>query len=134
MPDARSHGLVLLTALLLGAACNDDTTSTSSDGNDGKFHPPTNGMAVSEDDACNALHSAIDSTRSALQCTGTTRTCPSLVQVASGTMCAEYDQGTIQGCADYYRKATDCADLTTRMDMCVYVAIAGSSPSGCPAP
>ena len=115
-------------------ACSDDVASTTTDGNDGKFHPPTNGMTMAEDEACEALHKAIDTTRSTLQCTGTTRTCPSLVQIASGAMCAEYDQGTITGCADYFKQAPDCTELSTRIDTCVYVAIPGSSPKGCPTP
>jgi hypothetical protein len=121
----------VLTATSCLIACSVDS---STDGNDGKFHPPTNGQPISEDEACSSLRTAIDSARSTLQCTGTTRTCPSLVQVTAGAMCAQYDQGTIQGCADYYQKAADCADLTTRMDNCVYVAIANSAPKGCPAP
>jgi hypothetical protein len=99
--------------------------------NDGKYHPTTNGKPESEADACTALANAIDSDRSNLSCVGTSPTCPSLVQAVSGLTCAEYDEGTIKGCVDYFAKATTCQDISTRIDNCVFVAISGSAGKGC---
>jgi hypothetical protein len=123
----RLIGLLLVTVTV--AACSVEQTMQPM--NDGKYHPTANGKAESEADACTALSAAIDMDRSNLSCVGTSPTCPSLVQAGSGQTCAQYDQGTIQGCVDYFAKATTCQDISTRIDDCVFVAISGSAGKGC---
>jgi hypothetical protein len=120
--------LFLFSLFVSLASCSVEPTVP----NDGKFHPPTNGVAESESAACAAISTAIGNDRSNLQCVGTLPTCPDLVVGVSGQTCAQYDQGSIQGCVDYYSKGTTCADLNTRITNCVYAAIAGSAGKGCP--
>jgi hypothetical protein len=101
-------------------------------GGDGKYHPPGNGQPMTELDACNALNGAQDADHTALGCVSTTRSCPELIRVQFGTECQQYDQGSVQGCVDYYAKATTCADLNTAINDCVVTPIEGSAPAGCP--
>ncbi len=77
----RTFAALSFTSFALGA-CSVGTSTTGT--NDGKYHPTTNGQAMSETDACNALSMAISGQRSNLSCVGTTPTCPSLVQEMSG--------------------------------------------------
>jgi len=125
------------------SACGDDgdgassggagNAGSSSSGGDGKVRPPKNGVAMSEDAACQALRNALAAQQQAIQgCVMTLRTCPSLVQIIGGEPCLQYDQGTVQGCVAHYQAATDCEDLKKRNDECVFEAIAGSAPGGCP--
>ena len=127
----RDALLPLAVAVVAVSGCSVGGGSTTGS-NDGKYHPPTNGQAISETDACNTLSTAIGSLRSNMQCVGTTPTCPSLVQGVSGVTCAQYDQGSIQGCVAYYGKATSCMDISTRVDNCEFAAISGSMGKGCP--
>lgn len=133
--------LLLLVGAGLAGGCGDDSSSSSSSGtgaqgqggDDGKFHPPTNGTPVAEDAACRTLRDALESKLTSLQgCVMTLRTCPSLVQIVGGEPCLEYDQGTVQGCVTYYQEATSCDDLKSRADTCAFEAIAGTAPNGCP--
>ena len=137
--------VLIFPLVIVLCACGDDGESSSAGGagdqgssssgaGDGKVRPAKNGMPMSEDGACQALHGALQSKREAFQgCVMTLRTCPSLVQVAvGGEQCLQYDQGTVQGCVAHYQGATDCDDLKKRNDECVFEAIAGSAPNGCP--
>ena len=122
-------------ATALAAGCGDDTTGSGGEGGkpDGKFHPAKSGVAIDETPACDALHDAVSAQQKALgNCTMTVALCPNLIRAMSGTQCAKYDQGTIDGCAAYYKAATDCADLSTRSQACAVEIIAGSAPNGCP--
>ncbi len=120
-------------ALLGLLACSSGDTGTGgAGGKDDNFHPTANGVAMDEATACDALHKALEDRQLALSCTLTLRTCPSMVQAVAGTQCAQFDQGTINGCVTYYGQATDCTDLGTRSNKCAFKAIAGSAPKGCP--
>lgn len=90
---------------------------------------------MTEDGACQALHGALESKLQSFQaqgCVMTLRTCPSLVQIAGGEPCLQYDQGTVQGCVTYYNESADCDELKKRSDDCAFEAISGSAPNGCP--
>lgn len=117
--------LLLFSALLLSSpfallACgsSDTTTQGAGGGDDGRYHPPSNGQHETEADACSALSTAYGARFKALSCVGTTRGCPDFLQSQFGTDCHEYDQGTVQGCIDYYGKQTTCDDLRTSIDRC----------------
>lgn len=122
--------------LALTAACSsEEPTGTGGSGgaSDGKYHPPGNGQRQKEADACDVLSEAQDERTQALSCTTTTRPCPTLIQVmVSGATCLEYDQGTVQGCADYYAKQTTCEAFTKAVADCVITSFSNSAPAGCP--
>ena len=100
-------------------ACGSSTTSNTGAGgaggmNDGKFHPPPNGVHTTEQTACSELTTALSAKGAQLQmggCVGTAPICPQFVRVQSGLTCVEYDEGSVQGCISYYDMATSCADL-----------------------
>ncbi len=126
---ARAFALLFLLAPL---ACGSGGGGTGGGGsNDGKFHPATDGKPVAEADACGALVGALQAKFQALSCVGTTRQCPEFLSSQFGS-CLEYDDGTVQGCADYYAKQTTCDELQTAITGCVVQPIAGSSGKGCP--
>jgi hypothetical protein len=121
-------------ATLLAACGGNASTPTGTGGaggSDGKYHPPTNGVVMSESDACTAIQMAQSSDHLKLSCTATGELCPDLLRDQFG-MCFEYDQGTVQGCVAYYAMATTCDALATAIDMCAVATIAGSAPKGCP--
>ena len=128
--------------MILGACGDDASTSSSSSSSeggqgqggesDGKYHPPSNGMAMTEDAACKALQNALSSKVQSLACVMTARTCPDLVRRVGGADCLQYDQGTVQGCVTYYQESASCDELKTRADDCAFEAIEGSAPAGCP--
>jgi hypothetical protein len=129
------------SALLLGslvtlaslAACGSDGGGAGGAGGDGKYRPPGNGSHITEDAACQALLSAQNARAQALACTTTSYPCPTLVQVmVGGTVCREYDQGSVQGCVDYYGKQATCEALRAATDACVAASFEGSEPAGCP--
>jgi hypothetical protein len=101
-------------------------------GGDGKYHPPGNGVAMSEADACNALSTAQDAENSSLMCASTSYPCPALLRAQFTTSCLEYDQGSVQGCVAYDGMATTCAELATAIADCAVTPIDGSAPKGCP--
>jgi hypothetical protein len=133
--------LATMAALLTTPGCGSDetrvtagTTGEPMDAGDGRYHPPPNGEHVTEDAACSALEDAQESKVQSLQCPITTRTCPSLLRVEFGVACLEYDQGSVQGCVDYYKSKTTCDDLAVAIKDCVVTQYAGSEPKGCPTP
>jgi len=131
--------------LLLAAGCGDDTTGTgggTSAGtggeggapvDDGKFRPPTNGVALAEEDACSKVASAFQSRLTALECIATAPSCPGLIQAPTGAeACSSFDEGTALGCAEYVAQSADCEDLKFRLGDCIVEPIEGSAPNGCP--
>jgi hypothetical protein len=126
MSSIRVH---LLTAFSLFSALSCGATGESM--NDGKFRPESSGVEVNEGPACDQLRSALQTHGLELGCTSTGRACPDFLRVPTASKCAKFDKGTIDGCADHYREATSCDDLTERIDRCVVVVIDGSEPSGC---
>ena len=134
--NARRSALAL--SLLALVACGSGSNAATggsgggSGGSDGKFHPPTNGVAMSETDACAALSQATDADSLALMCLSTSATCPDLLREEFTTPCLQYDQGSVQGCVAYYAAATTCATLDMALDGCAVTPIAGSAPKGCP--
>lgn len=127
----RGSALALVLCLLapLAPACGDSGGSGGAD--DGRFHPEPSGVAADEASACAALRDALDARALALSCVSTFRVCPSFVQSESGEPCAQYDQGTVNGCVAYYGDAKDCEDLKARSESCAFEAIDGSAPGGC---
>jgi hypothetical protein len=126
---ASSFALPL--ALLATSACGDGDTGAGG-GGDGRYRPAKNGVPVAEATSCSELSSALESARTRLSCTMTTPTCPSLVRTkVGGEACLQYDEGTIDGCAEHYRESGDCDELKSRFDDCVIAAIVGSAPAGC---
>ncbi|MEP7126811.1 MAG: hypothetical protein ABJE95_38125 [Byssovorax sp.] len=115
-----------------GADTGSGTTGDPVDASDGKFHPPGNGMPVSEDAACTSLTDAQTARFMALGCASTTRVCPDFLRSQSATDCLQYDQGAVNGCLQYYSDAATCKDLSARAGTCVVAPIAGSAPKGCP--
>ncbi len=137
-PSSVTAALVLLVI-----ACGDDTAgttggSTSGGGgtggvDDGKFHPPTNGVAIGEADACKKLDDAFKARLTALGCIATAPSCPGLIQAPTGAeSCSSFDEGTAIGCAEYVTAAADCDELKLRLADCIVEPVEGSAPSGCP--
>jgi hypothetical protein len=108
----------------------DDGSGGAGGVDDGRFRPDPSGVAIDEADACGRLLEAAESARGDLQCVLTLRTCPDLVRL-TGEDCLTYDEGTVDGCVEYFEASTDCEDLKGRLENCVYLPIEGSAPSGC---
>jgi hypothetical protein len=116
-------------------ACSGDGSGSSGDpieAGDGKFHPPGNGVAMDEGEACTTLTDAQASRLQFLGCAGTTRTCPEFLRVQFTTECLQYDQGSVAGCVDYYGDQKNCADLVKSIGDCAVTPLAGTAPKGCP--
>ena len=116
--------------------CGDSETSefalTSGTGGmvDNRHKPNPTGVRTTEADACSKLSAAIVDRQLTLKCVGTVQQCPAMVRSTYGTACMEYDAGTVQGCVDYFKKATSCDTLAP--DNCVLVGYPESAPLGCP--
>jgi hypothetical protein len=114
----RLHAVV--TSLVCAAAwvhtlgCEGETEP-----DDGKVRPEGNGVSVEEAAACDELSDALGDAASALACVATFRLCPELIQSISDETCSTYDEGSVEGCADYYAEAADCEDLSFRAGNCV---------------
>jgi hypothetical protein len=126
--------LSLLALVACGSGSSDGTGGGDggTGGSDGKYHPPGNGVAMSETDACAALSQATDTDSLALMCLATSVTCPDRLREEFTTPCLQYDQGSVQGCVAYYAAATTCTKLYAALDGCAVTPIAGSAPKGCP--
>lgn len=118
---SSSLPFALATALIV-VACGedepvDDDGSSSSSGtggtiNDGKLRPAGNGNTITEDQACSAMQSAFEARQMALGCSFTVQLCPGFVRgLQVDAMCRAYDEGSVQGCVDYYDGAASCAGL-----------------------
>jgi hypothetical protein len=139
----RRIQIALAAALLLaisgcGSETKDNTDGSSSgapiEAGDGRFYPPGNGAHISEAAACDALADAQAARVQALKCNITTRTCPALLRVEFLVACMEYDEGSVQGCIDYYLTKKSCVDLKDAVEKCVVTAFPGTEPNGCPMP
>ena len=129
---ALSLTVLLLPACGPGAGAGTGGSGAGGDGGDGKYHPPGNGVPMSEADACNALSQAMDADNTALMCPSTTRPCPALLRAEFTTSCLQYDQGSVQGCVAYYAAAMACDSLAAAIAACAVTPIDGSAPKGCP--
>ncbi len=136
--NARSIASLAMLPLLaaIWPACGGESSSATSPGDagDGKYHPEGNGEHITEDAACQALADAQSSIALNAGCVATSRPCPDLLRAVFGTACMEYDQGSVQGCIDYYAEQTTCGALTSSFDECVVTPFPGTEPAGCPAP
>lgn len=127
-----SASFVALSVVSLAVFACGDGDSGAGGGGDGRYRPAKNGVPVAEATACSELSRALESARTRLSCTMTSPTCPSLVRTrVGGEACLQYDEGTIDGCAEHYRGSGDCDELKARFDDCVIEALAGSAPAGC---
>ncbi|MBI4703068.1 MAG: hypothetical protein HY744_18280 [Deltaproteobacteria bacterium] len=99
---------------------------------DTRYHAPPNGERVSENAACEKAKQAYKEKLEECQGgTTTTRPCPEFLRAQQGgTACLQYDQGSAQGCAEFFAQEVTCADLVE--DSCVVYVYAGSAPAGCP--
>ena len=128
---------ILLTAMMI-AACSSGTNSngTSAGGaggsvDDGKFHPDPNGVHISETQACELLQSTYQQRIFDLQCSSkTVRTCPGFVRVMYDPDCVEFDEGSVQGCVDWFNEIFNCELLSE--EGCVATVYPGTEPAGCP--
>lgn len=116
--------------------CGGDASGTTSgevmEAGDGKFHPPGNGTAMNEAEACTSLTDTQAQRLQFLGCAGTTRTCPEFLRVQFAHECLQYDQGSVQGCMTYYTDQKNCADLIQSFNDCAVTPLAGTDPKGCP--
>jgi hypothetical protein len=124
--------IVALAPLGCSGESGGATTGDPMEAGDGKFHPPGNGTAMNEGDACKALTDTQAQRLQFLGCAGTTRTCPEFLRVEFGTQCLQYDQGSVQGCIDYYTGQKSCPELIKALSNCSVTPLAGTSPKGCP--
>jgi len=87
---------------------------------------------MSEADACQQLEAAQLKRIGELQCTLTVLECPGLLrnQVQGATACLEYDQGTVDACAEFYETLSSCSDFTSQPPC--YVGYYNDAPAGCP--
>lgn len=137
MRSSLLAGFALFSAFLGLLACGSEqaaSTSSSSgmpEASDGKFHPPGSGMQAAEADACAALTAAQSQARTHLGCAGTSRTCPDFLRATSGVACLQYDQGTVQGCIDYYNQAKTCDELNQHIGDCVVAWFPDTMSPGC---
>ena len=120
------------------AACTVETTSedaTSSTGaggmDDGKLRPDPNGVRISEAQACDAMRGAVDAAAQLMNCTKTLRPCPNFLRATYVTQCAEYDQGSVQGCVDHWSGITNGCQFLDEGD-CVVTFYPEAAPAGCP--
>lgn len=123
---------LLLVLAACGSAETPEETTGTPDASDGRYHPPANGVHVSEEAACKALTDEHGKRLIALQCTGTTHLCPEFLRAQFTTACLEYDEGSVQGCIAYYGEATTCDELRKAIDDCAITPYPGTEPKGCP--
>jgi len=126
----RWLGWLALGLACLGPACSESDPDPGADPDDGKYHPPPNGVHITEEEACLRLHEAFQDQASELQCSKTVRICPGFLRVQLTPECMEYDEGSVQGCVTFYQEITACAELIETD--CVVTAYPGTEPAGCP--
>ena len=127
-----SFGLMLCGLLAPACSSNPDSTPNSAGTDNPPLIPQKNGVRMSESDACDALQGAYQQAVPSLQCTATAASCPDFIRakVEGAVPCLQYDQGTIQGCAEYYATYASCSDLDCRP--CEIAYFQSSAPDGCP--
>lgn len=128
----------LALPLLITVACGSDTTAdddgsgTGAGGvDDGKLRPPPNGVRISEEQACEAMRTAVDDAARTMNCTKTLRACPNFLRVTYTTQCAQFDEGSVQGCVDHWTGITNGCQFLNESD-CVVTYYPESAPAGCP--
>lgn len=90
--------------------------------------PDASGQAMAEAAACSALADALGKARTRLECNDfTLPACPGLVRPPSGRRCAQYDQGTVDGCVSVIDGYTTCTELQSRR--CIVTVLASSDPT-----
>lgn len=109
---------------------DDDDATGGSGGVDDRYRPPASGVHISEEAACEMLRVAFQSKALALKCSKTVRTCPGFVRTLYDPDCVEYDEGSVQGCAEFYGQVFSC-DLLIESE-CVVTVYPGTEPAGCP--
>lgn len=141
MSRIAHHALFAATtalSLALFFACSsepetdDDATSSAAGGgvDDGRLRPEPNGVHISEADACDQLRGALATKVQELACTKTLRACPNFLRATYGAECAEFDQGSVQGCVDHWNGIFNCSILDE--DDCVVTHYPETAPAGCP--
>lgn len=126
--------LIGLTAFVVAVGCStkdeDTDTGPAPGGASGGGHTPTpNGVPMDEDDACETLVDAFDTHAKRLGCTYTLPECPGYIRLSGAPECSEYDQGTVEGCAEFYGTFTSCDEFQKRP--CHISNIVDSAPNGC---
>jgi hypothetical protein len=81
--------------------------------------PPPNGTLITEAEACDAIAEAQEASKLGLECVFTTRACPTLLRAMTGARCVEYDLGSVLGCVELYKGASDCKELAKVFSACV---------------
>jgi hypothetical protein len=81
--------------------------------------------------ACDALVAAQDAKTLGLNCILTTRVCPALLRTMTGASCVEYDEGSVLGCVELYKGASDCEELANIFDTCVVTFYPGTKSAEC---
>jgi hypothetical protein len=122
-------GLVCLLACPMEESGDDDDDDDGSGGTDTRYHAPPDGTHMGEMAACDALRNAFQDTAVQLKCSKTVRTCPGFVRANYDPDCVEYDQGSVQGCAEYYGSVASCQALVDTD--CVVTVYPGTEPAGC---
>ena len=129
-----------ITALLvafIACASDDETTglattagpSSGTGGVDTRYHPPPNGVRISETEACMQLQTILDQKIDDLGCTMTKPTCPNLIRSYYQPACMQYDQGTVAGCVEYFAEKFQCELLDA--GECVLVGYPETAGMGC---
>jgi hypothetical protein len=122
--------LLAAAVLLLVPGCG--TEDPPLEPSDGKIRPPPSGERLMEAPACAALSDAHSKMMLSVGCAGTTRTCPTLLRAQSGSECAEYDKGSLDGCITHIQAQTTCPEVAASLDECIVYAYPASAPAGCP--
>ncbi len=125
--------LVAATACTVETAEDDDDGSSTGAGgvDDGRLRPEPNGIRISEAQACEAMRAAVDDAARLMNCTKTLRPCPNFLRASYTTQCAEYDEGSVQGCVDHWSGITNGCQFLDETD-CVVTFYPEAAPAGCP--
>jgi hypothetical protein len=123
-----------LAAFALAVGCttkNDEDTGPANGGSSGGGYTPTpNGVGMNEQEACETLLEAFEKHASRLGCTYTVPGCPGYIRESTVPECSQYDEGTVNGCADFYAGFSACSEFEKRP--CHIMNIVDSAPNGCP--
>lgn len=128
-PDAGSAGASGSGGA--GAADAADDGDATEEVSYGPYTPTPNGVAMSEMEACTVLLGAVAENVDRLGCTYAAPDCPEYLRNSGAPICSQYDEGTVQGCADFYAVFTSCAEFQSRP--CHIQNIENSAPNGCDA-
>jgi hypothetical protein len=118
--------------LVFGEAC-----SSSEDQKDtipsqrGFVMPEGGGSAISEEEACELLATAVRQRRAAINCAASELDCPAYIRPAGGPACYEYDEATVTACAQIIAGYRACADFDLKR--CIVTAIPATGAPGCEA-